>query len=116
MPGFLLKTLSFLQDQTVTALADYALGAIPDLDELTNIFITLTKKHRYEVFMFWEARSTALLRKVHLAWIFSPWILPTWLVALISVWVLDSFLPWLLVVFLLWLSLFLSDKPQLVRR
>lgn len=116
MPGFLLKTLSSLQDQTVTALIDYALGATPDLDELAKSFITLTKKHRYEVSMFWEARNTVLLRKFHLAWIVSPWILATWLVALTSVWLLDSFPPWLLVFFLLWLPLFLSCKPQLVRR
>jgi hypothetical protein len=116
MPGFLLKALSYLQDQTVTALIDYALGATPDLDELTKGFITLTKRHGYDVFMFWEAQNTVLLRKFHLAWIVSPWILTTWLVALTSVWLLDSFSPWLLVFFLLWLPLFLSCQPQLVRR
>jgi hypothetical protein len=101
MPGFLLKALSFLQDQTVTALIDYALGATPDLDELTKRLITLTKQHEYNVFMFWEARNTVLLRKFHLAWIVSRWILTAWVVALISVWILDSFSPWLLVFFFL---------------
>ncbi|KAF1950992.1 hypothetical protein CC80DRAFT_425498 [Byssothecium circinans] len=79
MPSFLLKALSFLQDHTVTALIDYALGATPDLDELTKGFITLTKNHRYDVFMFWEAQNTVLLRKFHLAWIVSRWILTAWL-------------------------------------
>jgi hypothetical protein len=116
MPDFLLKALSSLQDQTVTALIDYALGATPDLDELTKGFITLTKNHGYDVFMFWEARNTVLLRKFHLAWIVSRWVLTAWLVALTSVWLLDSFSPWLLVFFLLWLPVFLSCQPQLVRR
>jgi len=116
MPTFLLKALSFLQDQTVTSLIDYALSATPDLDELTKGLITLTKKHEYDVSMFWEAQNTILLGKFHLAWIVSRWILTTWLVALISVWLLDLFSPWLLVFFLLWLPVFLSCQPQLVRQ
>jgi hypothetical protein len=115
MPGFLLKALSFLQDHTVIALIDYALGATTDLDELTKGFITLTKNHGYDVFMFWETRSTVLLRRFHLDWIVSRWILVAWLVALTSIWLLNSFLPWLLVFFLLWLPVFLSCQPQLVR-
>ncbi|KAK4202191.1 armadillo-type protein [Triangularia verruculosa] len=79
MPGLLLKALAALQDQTVTALIDYTLGATPDLDELTKGFITLTKNHDYQVVVFWEARNTVLLRKFHLAWMVSTWILLAWL-------------------------------------
>ncbi|KAK0648836.1 hypothetical protein B0T16DRAFT_371477 [Cercophora newfieldiana] len=78
MPGFLLKILASMQDQTVTALID-TLGATPDLDELTKGFITLTTNHDYHVVMFWEARNTVLLRKFHLAWMVSTWTLPGWL-------------------------------------
>lgn len=116
MPGFLLKALSFLQDRTVTALIDYALDATSDLDELTKRFILLAKDCGYEVFMFWEAQNTVLLRKFYLAWIVSRWIWMVWLAALASVWLLDLFSPWLLVFFLLWLPVFLSCQPQLVRR
>ncbi|KAK4642940.1 hypothetical protein QC761_0062650 [Podospora bellae-mahoneyi] len=114
MPSLLLKALAALQDQTVTALIDYTLGATPDLDELTKGFITLTKNHNYQVVVFWEARNTVLLRKFHLAWIVSTWILLAWLVALTSAWLLDLFSPWLLVFFLLWLPVFLSCQPQLL--
>jgi hypothetical protein len=114
MPSFLLKALSSLQDRTVSALIDYALSATPHLDQLTKDFITLARKHGYEVSMFWEAQNTVLLRKFHLAWIVSRWILTAWLVALASVWLLDSFSPWLLVFFLLWLPVYLSCQLQLV--
>lgn len=115
MPGFLLKALASLQDQTVTALIDYLLDATPDLDELTKWFITLARNHDYKVFMFWEARNTVLLRKFHLAWIVSTRTLLMGLVALLSVWLLDLFSSWLLVLFGLWFLVFWHYRPQLVR-
>lgn len=115
MPGILLKALRLLQDQTVSSLIDYTLGATPELDELAKGFITLARKHSYQVFMFWEARNTVLLRKFGLPWIVSRRILIAWLATLVSVWLLDSFSPWLVVLFSLWLPVFLSCQPQLVR-
>jgi hypothetical protein len=114
--GFLLKALNSLQDQAVSSLIDYAQGATPELDELARRFITLTKRHEYNVFMFWEAQNTVLLRKFGLAWMVSRWTLTTWLAAFASTWLLGSFSPWLLVAFFLWLPAFFSCQPQLVRR
>jgi hypothetical protein len=116
IPVSLLKALIHLQDQAVSSLIDYALSATPELDELARGFITLTKRHKYEVFTFWEGKNTVLLRKFGLAWIVSRWTFTIWPVALASTWRLGLFSPWLLVVFLLWLPLFLSYKPQPVRR
>jgi hypothetical protein len=116
IPGFLLKGLIYLQDQAVSSLIDYALSATPELDELARGFINLTKRHEYNVFMFWEAQNTVLLRRFGLAWIVSRRILTIWPVAFASTWLLGLFSPWLLVVFFLWLPVFLSCQPQLVRR
>jgi hypothetical protein len=116
IPGLLLKGLTYLQDQAVSSLIDYALSATPELDELARGFITLTKRHEYNVFMFWEAQNTVLLRRFGLAWMVSRRILTTWLVAFVSTWLLSLFSPWLLVAFFLWLPVFLSCQPQLVRR
>ena len=112
MPVFLLKTLSFLRDQTVTALVDYAQGATSNLNTTTKNLLELSREHGYEVYMFWEGRNTVLLRKFYLAWIVSRQILTVWLIALILSWLLDSFSPWLLVLFLLWLPAFWSCQPQ----
>jgi hypothetical protein len=110
--GFLLRALSFLQDQGVSSLIDYTLGATSELDELANRFITLKNRHNYNVFMFWEAQNTVLLRKFGLAWIVSPWNFIIWLVALGSTLQLGLFSPWLLVFFILWLPVFWSCRTQ----
>jgi hypothetical protein len=82
MPGFLLKAFTSLQDRTVTTLIDYIMGVTSNLDELTRRFIKLQKTHRYHMVMFWEVKTTVLLRKFHLAWMVSKWILLAWLVVL----------------------------------
>jgi hypothetical protein len=114
MPDLTLKVWASLQDQTVTALIDYAKGSTPDLDGLVGKFIQLQRDRDYYVFTFWEADTTVLLRKFYLAWMFSNWMFPAWLVVLTSTWLVDWFSPWLLVLFLLWLSGFSSYQPKQV--
>ncbi|KAH8649582.1 armadillo-type protein [Ilyonectria robusta] len=103
MPVPVLKAWASLHDQTVTALIDYTKEATSSLDELVDKFIELRRRQDYHLFTFYEGKGTTLLRKIHLAWLFSNRMLLAWLVGLASAWLLECFSPWLLVLFFPWL-------------
>jgi hypothetical protein len=103
MPYLTLRIWASLKDQNVTALITYTREKTPHMDELLREFIELQRNKSYDVFTFWEADKTSLLRKIHLAWAFSGHMLLAWPVFLFLAWICDLFSPWQLVIYVFWL-------------
>lgn len=115
VPSFLLKVLVSLQGRTITALIDYSLKPISELDALVKSFIILTRDRDYLVAMFWEADNTVLLRKFYLQWIASHWMFRAWMLAFLLTILLDSFSPWMCVSFVVWLFVvYIPFRPKQV--
>jgi hypothetical protein len=100
--------------RTVSALINYTRNPTSQVGDLVNKFMLLQQQKDYHVFAFCEGRKTALLRKVHLAEVFSNRALLAWFLGLLFVWWIRRLSLWQLGLFFFWWLGNRSYQPKLV--